>query len=138
MTTSRQEIIIEGSADSQTWLPYELPDKPGDPSRRPTYIAPWQPRLDWQMWFASLSGYERTPWFQSLLMRLLQNSAPVKALFARNPFPTTPPRYVRALLYDYHFTDDAERQATGATWKREFVGAYSPTFSLQTQPVETP
>ena len=57
MTTSRPEIIVEGSYDGEAWLPYEFKNKPGDLRRRPGFIAPHQPRLDWQMWFAALGDY---------------------------------------------------------------------------------
>lgn len=131
MTTERVEIVIEGSADGVTWLPYEFRYKPGDPLRRPGFVEPHQPRLDWQMWFAALSSYDQTPWFQALLIRLLQGAPDVGALFARNPFPDRPPAYVRALAYDYHFTTSAERRATGAWWTRAPLGAYSPVVSLR-------
>ena len=112
-------------------MPYELPYKPGNVLRAPVYVAPFQPRLDWQLWFAALAGYEHSPWFQSLLLQLLQNSEPVKSLFSNNPFPHHPPRYIRALLYEYHFTDLPEQRATGSWWHREFIGSYSPTLTLQ-------
>jgi len=114
MTTSRPEIVIEGSDDGQEWREYVLRYKPGDVMRAPRWIAPHQPRLDWQMWFAAL-GYPPT-WFASFLERLL----------LRNPFPGRPPRYVRAVLYDYRFTDSAARRATGAWWQREEKGLYCP------------
>jgi len=114
-----------------TWLPYEFRYKPGDPLRRPRFVEPHQPRLDWQMWFAALSSYDQTPWFQALLIRLLQGAPDVTALFARNPFPDHAPAYVRALAYDYHFTTSAERRATGAWWTRAPLGAYSPVVSLR-------
>jgi len=130
MTTARQEIVIEGSDDLHTWRTYEFRAKPGDVMRRPMFVEPHQPRLDWQTWFAALSPFEMTPWFQAFLGRLLENSQPVVNLLAANPFPTHPPRYVRALLYDYHFTSAAERRATGAWWTRTLVGPYSPLLTL--------
>jgi hypothetical protein len=130
MTTSRSEIIIEGSDDGQTWRAYEFKYKPGDVMRRPGFVEPHQPRLDWQMWFAALSSSEATPWFQRLLVRLLEGSPPVLGLLARNPFPAHPPAYLRAMRYDYRFTTAGERKATGAWWSRTLVGAYSPVVSL--------
>jgi hypothetical protein len=130
MTTSRSEIVVEGSDDGSTWRAYEFKYKPGDVARRPEFVEPHQPRLDWQMWFAALSRYDATPWFQALLVRLLEGSPPVLDLLARNPFPAHPPRYVRAVRYDYRFTTAAERKATGAWWSRTLVGAYSPVVSL--------
>lgn len=131
MTTSREEIVIEGSDDGVTWRPYELRYKPGDPARRPGFVEPHQPRLDWQLWFAALGGYTGTPWFPALAARLLEGSPPVLDLFAGNPFPARPPREIRALLYDYRFATPAERRATGAWWTRHLVGPYSPILSLR-------
>jgi predicted DCC family thiol-disulfide oxidoreductase YuxK len=130
MTTTRLEIVIEGSQDGKTWLPYEFPYKAGDISRMPLYIAPYQPRLDWQMWFAALGDYRSNSWFVSFIYRLLQGSADVQALLMSNPFPDTPPTYIRAQLYQYQFTDSAEHGETGAWWKRELVGSYLPSVSL--------
>ena len=130
MTTSRREIVIEGSDDGATWRAYEFRYKPGDVMRRPGFVEPHQPRLDWQMWFASLGRYETTPWFPPFLARLLEGSAPVVGLLRHNPFPGHPPKYVRALLYEYRFTTSPERRATGAWWSRSLVEAYAPVVSL--------
>jgi hypothetical protein len=130
MTTSRVEIVVEGSDDGQTWQAYEFKYKPGDVTRAPRLVEPHQPRLDWQMWFAALGSYETTPWFEPFLARLLVGSEPVLGLLERNPFPAHPPKYVRAMAYDYRFTTPAERRATGAWWHRTALGAYSPVASL--------
>jgi predicted DCC family thiol-disulfide oxidoreductase YuxK len=130
MTTSRPEIVVEGSNDGVTWREYEFKYKPGDVRRRPRFVEPHQPRLDWQMWFAALGTYPRNPWFVNFCTRLLQGSPEVLALMDRDPFPGAPPRYVRALLYDYHFTDPATRRRTGAWWRRELKGEYLPPISL--------
>src|SRR5213596_2172050 len=130
MTTERPEIVVEGSDDSQTWLAYDFRYKPGDPSRRPAFVEPHQPRLDWQMWFAALSRYDYTPWFQAFLARLLEGSPRVVALMGRNPFPDHPPKYARAQLYEYRFTTWRERRETGAWWSRTVVGAYSPVVTV--------
>ncbi|MFZ1218181.1 MAG: lipase maturation factor family protein [Chthoniobacterales bacterium] len=131
MTKSRPEIIIEGSADGIEWLPYEFKWKPGRLEDPPHWVAPHQPRLDWQMWFAALGTYRHNPWFVSLLERLLRSSPDVTRLFALNPFPKAPPRYVRATLYEYRFTTWSEHQASGAWWKREERGEYLPAISLE-------
>jgi predicted DCC family thiol-disulfide oxidoreductase YuxK len=128
MTTERPEVILEGSRDGSDWHAYEFRWKPGDPARRPRFVAPHQPRLDWQLWFAALGTYEENPWVGSVLARLLEGSPAVLGLFASNPFPERPPRYVRAVLYDYRFTSIAERRRTGAWWKRRELGPYSPVF----------
>jgi hypothetical protein len=130
MTTSRPEIVIEGSSDGIAWQEYELPWKAGDVKRRPAFVQPHQPRLDWQMWFAALSAPRRPPWFDRFILRLLEGAPPVLALIEKNPFRAAPPRYVRAVLYDYRFTTAAERAATGAWWKRRRVGWYLPQVSL--------
>jgi predicted DCC family thiol-disulfide oxidoreductase YuxK len=134
MTTSRPEIIIEGSNDGATWLPYEFKYKPGDLSRRPVWVEPHQPRLDWQMWFAALGGdYRDDPWTVQLMGRLLQGSPDVLRLFGKDPFPSHPPRFVRAMVYDYRFTTPAERRVTGDWWHRELKGVYLPPVSLRGQ-----
>jgi len=130
MTTSRPEIIVEGSHDGVNWLPYEFRHKPGDVQRRPTFVAPHQPRLDWQMWFAALGDVRSNPWFVNFCYRLLQGKREVLALLEKNPFPGRPPRLIRASLYEYHFTTPDERRATGAWWKRERKGEYCPPLSL--------
>ena len=129
MTKSRSEIIIEGSNDGEHWLPYEFKWKPGDVNRRPGLVAPFQPRLDWQMWFAALGDVRENPWFVSLLARLLQGSPDVLNLMGSNPFPDAPPRYIRASLYDYQFTRSGDH--TGAWWKRKYIGPYCPVLSLK-------
>jgi hypothetical protein len=126
MTKNRPEIVVEGSDDAVTWRPYAFRWKPGDVHARPRFVAPHQPRLDWQMWFAALGNPRTNPWFILFLHRLLEGSPAVVGLLADNPFPNAPPRYVRAVLYDYHFTrrDDPD----GAWWKREPLGLYAAPF----------
>jgi len=82
------------------------------------------------MWFAALGKAQNNPWVRRLLERLLQGTPAVVGLFAQNPFPDTPPRYIRAVVYTYHFTDMATRHATGAWWRRELQGLYMPVLSL--------
>jgi hypothetical protein len=130
MTKTRLEIVVEGSVDGVEWRAYEFRWKPGDVARRPAFVAPHQPRLDWQMWFAALGRFDENPWFAAFLRRLLEGSPEVEGLLLRNPFPDRPPRFVRALAYDYRFTDSSERRRTGAWWSREARGAYSPSLSL--------
>jgi predicted DCC family thiol-disulfide oxidoreductase YuxK len=131
MTTTRPEIVIEGSNDGATWLAYEFKYKPGDLTRMPAWVAPHQPRLDWQMWFAALGDYQSDPWIVRFMARLLQGSPEVLRLLGRNPFPDGPPHYIRAQLYQYSFTTPAERKSTGAWWKRELKGVYVPAISLR-------
>ena len=128
MTRERPEIVLEGSDDGETWKPYEFRWKPGDPLRRPRFVAPHQPRLDWQMWFAALGDSRANPWLMSTMERLREGSPEVLGLLATNPFPGRPPRYVRAVLYDYNFTNAEERRSSGAWWKRELRGLYAPVL----------
>jgi hypothetical protein len=131
MTKDRGEIIIEGSADGIDWLPYEFKWKPGDVKRAPGWCAPHQPRLDWQMWFAALGAPRQNPWFRGLIVRLLQGSRDVSRLLGHNPFPDQPPRYIRASFYRYRFTTMEEHRQLGAWWKRQELGEYLPTVSLE-------
>jgi hypothetical protein len=134
MTTTRPEIIVEGSNDGIVWRPYEFKWKPGDLERAPAFVAPHQPRLDWQMWFAALGDVRGNPWFVNFLVRLLQGSPQVLALVETNPFPDAPPRMVRAGLYEYRFTDFATRRSEGAWWRREARGSYCPPVGLSAGP----
>ena len=127
MTTTRPEIIVEGSNDDVTWQAYEFPYKPGDPPRAPPVVAPHQPRLDWQMWFAALGSYQQNRWFENFMVRLLQGEPAVLRLLRYNPFPNAPPKYVRARLYLYHFTHFGQR----GWWTREYQGLYFPAASLR-------
>jgi predicted DCC family thiol-disulfide oxidoreductase YuxK len=131
MTTSRPEIIVEGSDDGVEWRAYEFKDKPGDVKRRPGFVAPHQPRLDWQMWFGALGSYRDNPWFINFCERLLQGSPEVLALLMINPFPDHPPRYIRATMYDYHFTDFATRRAQDTWWRRDHERPYCSVLSLR-------
>jgi predicted DCC family thiol-disulfide oxidoreductase YuxK len=131
MTQTRDEIVVEGSNDRVTWLAYEFKYKPGDPARRPPWVAPHQPRLDWQMWFAALDQFETQPWLQSFLSRLLQGSPDVVRLIAVDPFNGAPPRYVRCQIYRYRFSDPVTRRSSGAVWTRERMGDYSPIVTLE-------
>jgi len=131
MTKDRKEIVIEGSADGIDWKPYEFKWKPGDVMRAPGWCAPHQPRLDWQMWFAALGSYPQNPWFVKTVISLLHGKPAVAGLFERNPFPQSPPQYVRATFYRYRFTTVQEHRETGAWWKRQELGEYLPSVSLE-------
>lgn len=132
MTTTRPELIYEGSNDGQNWKEYSFPYKPGDVKRGLPIIAPFQPRLDWQLWFAALDGnYQADRWTGNLVIRILQGDRAVMDLLGGpQPFHK-PPKYVRVALYDYWFTNAAERQKTGAIWNRRFERLYLPSISLE-------
>ncbi len=131
MTTERREIVVEGSYDGVEWRPYEFRWKPGDPQRRPEFVQPHMPRLDWQMWFAALGNYRSHPWFVPFLGRVAEGSPEVVSLLGTNPFADRPPRYVRAVLWDYRFAEPEERAATNAWWLREEIGAYCPPLDAE-------
>lgn len=135
MTTSRYEFVIEGSNDGEDWQAYTFAWKPGDPTRPPQQAAPHQPRLDWQMWFAALDPGNIQPWLARLLLRLLEGSAPVLSLFGHVPFRDTPPRLLRLIVYQYHFTDAATRRAKGDWWRREEIGRSEPLSREDLQPL---
>ncbi len=127
MTTERPEIVVEGSSDGVAWSAYAFKYKPGDVRRAPPVVAPHQPRLDWQMWFAALGNYQQNRWFVNFVVRLLQGEPTVTRLLAYNPFPKAPPKYIRARVYLYHFTTWGSRD----WWWREERGMYLPAVSLK-------
>ena len=127
MTTNRNEIVVEGSNDGVDWKAYEFPYKPGNVYRHPPIVAPYQPRLDWQMWFAALGSYQNNRWFVDFVLRLLQGEPGVLRLLSYNPFPKSPPKYIRAVTYSYTFTHFGDR----AWWQREENGIYLPPVSLR-------
>jgi hypothetical protein len=138
ITKERREIVIEGTDDARItdatdWREYEFKGKPGDPSRMPMQIAPYHLRLDWLMWFAAMSQPSDYEWFAPLLVKLLEGDAAVLGLLRSNPFPTRPPRYVRARYYTYRFTTPDEGRRTGRWWTRELIGIYYPAVSLKSR-----
>lgn len=154
MTTTRLEIIVEGSNDGVHWSEYEFKYKPGDVHRAPPWVEPQQPRLDWQMWFAALGAHTTDPysllpelrsnsaltfrlfesgadvWFVNFTERLLQGSPQVLALLDKNPFPDAPPRYIRARLFEYKFADANAPTTTGTWWIRADREIYLEPLSL--------
>lgn len=124
MTTSRPEIIVQRSDDGQTWTDYQFRYKPGALTRAPGWVAPYQPRLDWQMWFAALGSWQNNPWFVNFMFRLLEGSPDVLKLMAPVRGDTSRPRFVRALVFDYSFATSTARRATGDWWQREPRGEY--------------
>ena len=136
VTRERNEIAIEATTDATitpttAWREYQFKGKPGDPSRRPSQIAPYHLRLDWLMWFAAMDSPENQPWFAPLLLHLLQGDPATLGLLRTNPFPDRPPTWIRAQLYRYQFTTPAERKVTGRWWKRTLVGEYFPAVKLK-------
>ncbi len=126
MTPARYEIEFQGSNDGHTWIPYRFRYKPQDIRERPGIYAPYQPRFEWNLWFASLGSAAETPWVIRAQQRLLEGSEPVLSLFRNDPFNGHPPAMVRTTLSQYWFTDVATMQATGAWWRRQDVGEFTP------------
>lgn len=130
MTTERHEIVIKGSDDGVNWSEYLFKYKPSEVSRRPRRIAPYQPRLDWQIWFIPLRhGIE--DWFQLFLIKLLKGEKTVLKLMRYNPFPNKPPKYIQAHLYDYNYTNFETKRRTGNWWERSYLRPYSAIYSLK-------
>lgn len=131
MTETRPELIIEGSNDGQTWEEYGFHYKPGDVQRRPGFVQPHQPRLDWQLWFAALGHYQsrRNQFVFNMMNRILIDEPEVMKFIAHNPFPDDPPQYIRAVKYRYTFTDLKTKRETGAWWNREYLGTYGPMLT---------
>jgi Lipase maturation factor len=126
----RYEIIFEGTRDAiitgkTKWKEYEFKAKPGNPNRRPPFIAPYQPRIDWQIWFAAMASPADYPWTLHFVWKLLHNDPETLSLLANNPFPKAPPHYIRARLYRYRFAPIGD----SAWWKREPVGEWLPALS---------
>jgi hypothetical protein len=118
MTTERPELVIEGSNDGTDWKEYEFRYKPGPVDREPRFVAPFHPRLDWQMWFAALDPVQSYGWLQSLAGHLSAGTPEVLGLLGRNPFSAAPPKFLRLVRYDYRFSTPEERRRTGAWWVR--------------------
>ncbi|HEV2424537.1 MAG TPA: lipase maturation factor family protein [Terriglobia bacterium] len=130
MTAARYEIEFQGSNDGQNWVAYPFRYKPQRLDERPRIYAPYQPRFDWNLWFASLGTWREYPWVVRTEMLLLQNDPAVITLFGGNPFAKAAPRQVRAVEWQYRFTDLKTKRATGEWWRREFRGLYAPVLEL--------
>jgi hypothetical protein len=131
MTPHRYEIEFQGSNDGNAWVAYPFRYKPQNINDPPGIYAPYQPRFDWNLWFASLGSWTQYPIVPRTEERLLTNDPDVLHLFSGNPFPGKPPRMVRAVLWQYWFTTMQERRTTGAWWRRELLGTYAPTLAIR-------
>jgi lipase maturation factor 1 len=130
MTRGRFELEFQGSMDGQNWVAYPFRYKPQELNQPPRIYAPYQPRFDWNLWFASLGSWREYPIVPNTEVRLLANDKDVLELFAGNPFDREPPRQVRVLLWQYWFTTMAEKRETGMWWRRQLLGLYAPTVEL--------
>jgi hypothetical protein len=131
MTRGRYEIEFQGSNDGQQWTAYPFRYKPQALNERPGIYAPYQPRFDWNLWFASLGDWQQNNFVPLTEERLLANDADVLALFRGNPFAAAPPKYVRAVLWQYWFTTMSEKRRTGNWWRRAPLGLYAPVLVRQ-------
>ncbi len=134
----RNEIVFEGTSDQTItvdtqWREYEFRAKPGDPMRRPAIIAPYQCRLDWQIWFAAMATPSQYPWTLHFVWKLLHNDSATLSLLAKNPFPDAPPKYIRARLYRYHFAPPGRPE----WWDREPSGEWLPALSVDNEQFRT-
>jgi len=127
MTKERPELILQGSDDNITWVEYEFRYKPTRLDKMPPVVAPYQPRLDWQMWFAALGTFNQNLWLQNLMARIFMKSESVIDLLKNNPFPNAP-KYLRLVKYQYRFSTTKTLFEKGEWWTREYVGLYSPIF----------
>ena len=131
MTRGRYEIEFQGSEDGKNWTPYPFRHKPQELRARPGIYAPYQPRFDWNLWFASLGAWRDYPIVTNTEVRLLSNDKDVLNLFAENPFPHEPPRRIRAVIWQYWFTTMSEKRTQGVWWRRKFLGLYAPTIERE-------
>ena len=129
MTPHRYEIEFQGSNDGKNWTAYPFLYKPQNVKEKPRIYAPYQPRFDWNLWFASLGSWRQYPIVPRTEELLLENDHAVLGLFAGNPFSDAPPRFVRAVLWQYWFSTPQEKTAQGAWWRRQFLGTYAPTLT---------
>jgi hypothetical protein len=131
MTRGRYEIEFQGSEDGQNWTAYPFRYKPQALNEPPRIYAPYQPRFDWNLWFASLASWRESPIVPNTEEHLLSNNKDVLDLFASNPFSRDPPKQIRAVLWQYWFTTLAEKRKTGMWWRREYLGLYAPTLERE-------
>jgi hypothetical protein len=131
MTPARYEIEFQGSDDGMKWLAYPFRFKPQDISKAPRIYAPYQPRFDWNLWFASLGSWRESTFVPRTEVLLLKNDPDVLRLFADDPFPNAPPKMVRAVIWQYWFSTPAEKHAQGVWWRRRLLGLYAPTIELE-------
>jgi hypothetical protein len=128
MTRGEYEIEFQGSEDGIHWTAYPFRYKPQALNQAPGIYAPYQPRFDWNLWFASLGSWQQNSFVVNTEIRLLQNDQAVLALFARDPFHSRPPRFVRAVLWQYWFTTEQQKHVTGDWWRRRYLGVYAPVL----------
>jgi hypothetical protein len=130
MTRGRYEIEFQGSNDGSNWVAYPFRYKPQALNEAPGIYAPYQPRFEWNLWFASLGDWRQNDFVPATEERLLASNPDVLALFRSNPFAQSPPRFVRAVLWQYWFTSIEEKRRSGNWWRRKWIGLYAPELRL--------
>ena len=125
MTPARYEIEFQGSRDGRTWIAYPFRYKPQNPAQAPGIYAPYQPRFEWNLWFASLGPWQQSEWVVLAQQRLLEGSPSVLRLFRRDPFHGRPPAMVRTVLRQYWFTGLGTQRRTGMWWRRRDLGPFT-------------
>jgi hypothetical protein len=130
MTPDRYEIEFQGSDDGVNWVAYPFRYKPQNVAVAPGIYAPYQPRFDWNLWFASLGTWQQNMWVVRTEELLLENDKDVLSLFAGDPFAKAPPKYVRAVLWQYWFSTPEQKRTQGVWWTRKLLGGYAPTVEL--------
>ncbi|MBX3072924.1 lipase maturation factor family protein [Candidatus Obscuribacterales bacterium] len=130
MTTTRPEIVFEGSMDGKKWVPYTFKYKVDDICKPPPVVAPHMPRLDWRLWFAAMRDVSENPWVLNLVRLMLKGDPAVLSAFKTNPFPSGGPKYIRAYVYDYHFSDWEALSQRGEWWRRDNKLLYIPPVEL--------
>jgi hypothetical protein len=125
MTEARYEIEFQGSRDGTTWTPYPFRYKPQELNERPGIYAPYQPRFEWNLWFASLGPWQQSTWVVNAQLRLIEGSPSVLRLFRSDPFKGNPPPLVRTVRWQYWFSDRETKNKTGAWWRRELIGPFT-------------
>jgi hypothetical protein len=128
----RMNVVFEGTyddhpAENANWQPYLYKGLPVLLDERPPQVAPYHLRLDWQMWFAAMSVPEEYPWTYHLIWKLLKNDKQVIGLFRKNPFADKPPKYIRAVLYQYQFAEPGNKK--GLWWSRRKISDWIPAMS---------
>jgi hypothetical protein len=128
----RYNVVFEGTDafipdDDADWKAYPYKGLPVDLSQRPPQVAPYQLHLDWQMWFAAMDSPQDYPWTLHLVWKLLHNDPVALGLFAGNPFPQHPPRFIRAVRYRYRFA--VPGNPARHWWERDKIDLWLPPLS---------
>ncbi|CAF0772834.1 unnamed protein product [Adineta ricciae] len=144
----RNEVIIsacnrtsvEQCNHENAWLEYEFSCKPGRVDKAPCFSAPYHRRLTWQLWFAAMQQIEYNTWLVHLMAHLLSSDqySPINVVLSNdggNPFPDAPPRFIKADLYRYKFTDLTSGDKNW--WIRRHLQPYSPIFDLKSSQLKS-